>query len=58
VPIRIDRFDVWRLGGHALYLGGSSVIVKTARAEQGRRPWVVAPTPRKKVPFGSGTIVR
>ena len=51
VPLRIDRFDLWRLGAHALYFDGSSIIVKTARAEQGRRPWVVVPTPRKKLPL-------
>ena len=44
VPLRIDRFDVWRLGAHALYLDDAAVVVKTARAEQGKRPWVIVPT--------------
>jgi competence protein ComEC len=50
VPVRIDRFDVWRQGAHALYIDGSSVTVATARAAQGQRPWVVIPTPRVHPP--------
>jgi competence protein ComEC len=47
VPLRIDRFDLWRSGAHAVYLDGASPVVKTARGEQGRRPWLVQPEPRR-----------
>lgn len=47
VPVRrpcpaglvIDRFDLARAGAHALYLDGDSVIVRTAVAGVGDRPW-------------------
>lgn len=45
VPVRIDRFDLWRHGAHALHLG-EGVTIRTARQEQGDRPWVVRPEPR------------
>jgi competence protein ComEC len=47
VPLRIDRFDLWRHGAHAVYLSGPESEVRTARGEQGRRPWVVVPEPRR-----------
>ncbi len=47
VGLRIDRFDLWRHGAHAVYLSGADPVVKTARGEQGRRPWVVVPVPRR-----------
>jgi competence protein ComEC len=52
VPTRIDRFDVWRHGAHAIFVSASGVRVETAKAEQGERPWVFVsrarPTPYKK----------
>jgi competence protein ComEC len=36
----VDRFDVWRHGAHAIWLGNEGVIVKTAHAARGARPWV------------------
>lgn len=48
VPLRIDRFDVWRQGAHALWIGAGTVTVATARGEQGRRPWTITPTPRRR----------
>ncbi|MGH6821838.1 MAG: ComEC/Rec2 family competence protein, partial [Methylocella sp.] len=39
VPLRIDRFDVWKNGTHALWLDGPTVVA-TARGESGERPWV------------------
>jgi competence protein ComEC len=45
VPVRIDRFDLWRHGAHALHLG-EGVTMRTARQEQGDRPWVVRPEAR------------
>ncbi|MCA3554506.1 ComEC/Rec2 family competence protein [Aestuariivirga sp.] len=46
VALRIDRFDLWRHGAHAIGLSGPEPLVTTARGAQGRRPWVVAPEPR------------
>jgi len=40
-----------RLGAHALYFADTEIVVTTARAEQGRRPWVIVPTARKKLSF-------
>ena len=38
--LRIDRFDVWKHGAHALYFEGSGVRVETVKDAQGARPWV------------------
>jgi competence protein ComEC len=46
VPARIDRFDLWRHGAHALHLDGAVIRTETARAGQGARPWVVKPERR------------
>lgn len=35
----IDRFDLWRHGGHALWLTDGKVKVKTVRQHRGQRPW-------------------
>lgn len=51
VKIRIDRFDVWRSGAHALVINGDEVLVTTAKSMSGNRPWVVVPEPRKKSSF-------
>jgi competence protein ComEC len=48
VPVRIDRFDLWRHGAHALHLGDEGVNMRTARQEQGDRPWVVKPEARAR----------
>jgi competence protein ComEC len=50
VKIRIDRFDVWRNGAHALEISNDAIVVTTARAAIGNRPWLVVPEPRRK-PF-------
>ncbi len=39
----IDRFDLWREGGHALWLDGGRVRVESVNSERGERPWVVRP---------------
>jgi competence protein ComEC len=45
----IDRFSLWREGGHALWLEGDGVRVETVRATRGERPWVPPlPTPRNR----------
>jgi competence protein ComEC len=38
----IDRFDLWRHGAHAVWLGdnGGAVRIETARQARGERPWV------------------
>ncbi len=35
----IDRFDLWRHGGHALWLTEGKVKVETVRQRRGLRPW-------------------
>lgn len=42
----IDRFDVAREGGYAIWLGGTP-RVETVEGERGRRPWS-APPPRRR----------
>jgi competence protein ComEC len=48
VPLRIDRFSVWRSGAHALYIGDGGIRIETARGQQGVRPWTIVPEPRRK----------
>jgi len=36
----IDRFDLWRQGGHAIWLGEKEIRVETVRERRGDRPWV------------------
>jgi competence protein ComEC len=36
----IDRFDLWRHGGNAIWLGEKEIRVETVRARRGHRPWV------------------
>ena len=50
VPLRVDRFDLWRSGAHAVFIEGAALRVETARAAQGGRPWVVRPE-RRATPF-------
>lgn len=49
VPTRIDRFDVWRMGSHAIVIEGGAMAVTTARGLSGSRPWVVVPEPRRRI---------
>lgn len=35
----IDRFDLWRSGAHALWLGGRKPVLRTVRDHRGHRPW-------------------
>lgn len=46
VPLRIDRFDVWRSGAHGVFIEQGGLGVETARSSQGARPWVVTPQRR------------
>ena len=36
----VDRFDLWRGGGHAIWLGPDGVRVESVADSRGRRPWV------------------
>ena len=46
--VTVDRFDLWRDGGHAIWLSPDrSVVVESVRAARGERPWV-APLPRPR----------
>lgn len=47
----IDRFSVWRDGGHAVWLDGAAAHAMSVRAARGERPWVPAPpAPRQPEP--------
>ncbi|MBT6406022.1 MAG: ComEC family competence protein [Rhodospirillaceae bacterium] len=40
----IDRFDLWRDGAHAVWLGGDEgVRIESVNAGRGERPWVLRP---------------
>lgn len=50
VPVRIscrppwgviDRFDLWRLGTHAIYLSRDGPDILSVNGERGDRPWVI-----------------
>jgi competence protein ComEC len=38
--VSIDRFSVWREGSHALFLDNGKIVIRTAKTQQGLRPWV------------------
>lgn len=46
--IKIDRFDLWSGGAHALYFDGQSIRVETVAENRGNRPWSRAVATRKK----------
>ncbi len=39
----VDRFDLWRHGGHALWLDETGVRIETVNGSRGDRPWVIKP---------------
>lgn len=47
IPVRIDRFDLWRSGAHAITIDPDGPQIVTARGAQGKRPWVVIPQARR-----------
>jgi competence protein ComEC len=47
--LRVDRFDVWRQGAFAIYVGPQAISFVTARGEQGDRPWTVRPQARRTI---------
>jgi competence protein ComEC len=51
----VDRFALWRDGGHALWIDGDNVRVASVRAERGHRPWVAGlPKLRRERAIRSG----
>jgi competence protein ComEC len=44
----VDRFDVWRRGGHAIWLDPGGVKAASVRDWQGRRPWVPVRDPKRR----------
>lgn len=36
----IDRFDLWRDGGHAVWMDGERIEIRSVGEERGDRPWV------------------
>jgi hypothetical protein len=36
----VDRFDLWRERGHAIWLSDGAVRIESARDRQADRPWV------------------
>lgn len=36
----IDRFDLWRDGGHAVWMDGDRIEIRSVGDERGDRPWV------------------
>jgi competence protein ComEC len=52
VPVRIDRFDVWRNGSYALFVRDGAIEVTTAADHRGVRPWTTPPVARWKTREG------
>jgi competence protein ComEC len=53
--LAIDRFDLWRHGGYAIWLSPDGAQVETVADWRGRRPWVPRePPPRDEVDTGAG----
>jgi competence protein ComEC len=46
----IDRFSLWRQGGHALWLGEDGILVESVNGRRGRRPWSTRPSARATPP--------
>ncbi|HZD25686.1 MAG TPA: ComEC/Rec2 family competence protein, partial [Alphaproteobacteria bacterium] len=47
-PLVVDRFDLWRLGAHALWLEPGGVRIATVADMRGRRPWSPPPGRRRQ----------
>ncbi len=47
----VDRFDLWRHGGHLLWLDGPAPRMETMTAWQGNRPWSYQPRSRRQTPL-------
>ncbi len=49
----IDKFDLWRDGGHALWLKNNEIRVQSVNGVRGDRPWVLRPENNKKPTGGA-----
>ena len=49
VRISIDRFDLWRHGAQAIFLGSGDPQIVTAADRRGRRPWTIKPIARRNI---------
>lgn len=45
VSKKIDWFDLWRHGTHAIYIQPENTIIRSVNQVRGDRPWVVKPPP-------------
>ena len=45
VSKKVDWFDLWRHGTHAIYIQPEKTIIRTVNQVRGDRPWVVKPPP-------------
>jgi competence protein ComEC len=50
----IDRFDLWRQGGHAIWLSPGQIEVETVAESRGHRPWVARPLTAMEEPAETG----
>jgi competence protein ComEC len=39
----IDKFDLWRQGTHAIWVGKDDIKIETVNQSRGQRPWVIKP---------------
>lgn len=52
--LRIDRFDVWRHGAHAIFIRDGTIRVTTAAEQRGTRPWTTPPVARASIKEAEG----
>lgn len=45
---RIDRFDLWRNGTHAIYINENDITVESVNEFRGTRPWTRSPVRKRK----------
>jgi competence protein ComEC len=48
VALTVDRFDLWRWGAHAIWLGPGAPRAESVGAGRGDRPWVAKREPRRR----------
>ena len=52
----IDRFDTWRNGSYAVWLGGERIAIKSVRNWRGERPWVPSRGPDRAPLSTAGAV--
>lgn len=57
VERKVDWFDLWRHGTHAIYLGPDQTDIRTVNQVRGDRPWVVKPKPHRYPVSSSGKVL-